>query len=280
MEKIERNASYINATLQTMQKEWYEGLIEDYRDTSKFSSPFCFGISEQTIKERDEGKPLLMYVGEEARNWWFDEYPKDYQKIQSWAIAYFETQIFPNLTGNMGANINSLNDADRESAKKKNNSAFWDFLNELHNTSQYAVCWNNLDKLHRVIGNEQKTKENKRETKTLTYKQEQELHYQLEHENQTRSLLWHEINMVKPDYIVFMGPNYDRSIEWALGLEKNSLGEKPNAGTGVKSINEWIETINFTYKPKGIFWICHPGWLQRKGKFKSVLDELLTNFND
>ena len=281
-ESMNMDAKRINEDLQILQKKWYSGLSGDYQDTSKFSSPFCFGISEQTIKERDEGKPLLMYVGEEARNWWFDEYPIDYQKIQSWAITYFETQIFPNLTGNsnMGANISlsSLNDADGESAKEKNNSAFWDFLNKLHNTNQYAVCWNNLDKLHRVIWNEQKAKEDKRETKTLTYKQEQELHYKFGPENQTHSLLWYEISLLRPKYILFMGAKYDRSIEWAL-LNKGALANKkrPNINSEdelvIELTEEFEECFGANYQPE-VFWICHPGWLQRNKTADKVLNKL------
>ena len=272
---MEMTATEINGELQKFQEGWYENLDKCYKKVDGFSSPFCFGVSEQTIKERNnDDKPLLMYVGEEARNWWFDEYPKDYQKIQSWAIAYFETQIYPNLTDDMRANISALNDDDKKSAKKRNGSAFWDLLNELHKTNQYAVCWNNLDKLHKVVWNEQKNQDDKkRGTKTLGYEQEKELH---QYGTPNRSLLWKEINFMRPEYIIFMGAKYDRSIEWALLKERALDGEKrPNIKNDnlVVNLTDNYNIFGLDYQPK-VFWICHPSWLRRNGKLEEAFNKL------
>ena len=253
MEKIERNASYINATLQTMQKEWYEGLKDckfNYYDLSMFSSPFYFGISEKTIEECNCGKDLLMYVGEEAKDWTFD---------QQWAINYFDSQIYN----------------DQSNDCKKNNSAFWNFLrNIIKEKTKVAACWNNLDKLHQKIQNK-----NGEETKPLTYKQEKPLHNPFG-DDQRHSLLWHEINLVRPNYIIFMGPKYNCSIEWAFSLPERSLKlkEKPNARKVVDLTETFKNIFSSGYQPK-VFWICHPGWLQRKGVFQSVLEELLKKIN-
>lgn len=245
MEKIERNASDINATLQTMQKDWYDGIDAKYKDNKNFSSPFCFGVSEKTIEECNGGKKLLMYVGEEAKDWCFSD-NSTIKYIQDWAIAYFEKQF-----GEYNEKrLKAIKDEDKGFLAKKNRSQFWNLLKRIKKESKCEVCWNDLDKLHQG-----KTKAK------LEDDQEIELHKFKDN----HSLLWHEINLVKPEYIIFMGPSYSSSIEAALSLEKGILKKKPNLSD--KIVVE-IDCKHFTgfdkdYKPERVFWICHPTQLCR-----------------
>lgn len=257
-----------NKGLYDLQNAWYENLKNsDYQNTSIFSSPFCFGISKETIEKCNgkDGKDLLMYVGEEAKGWRFKRC-KDLEYIQNFAIAYFDNQISDSPLSNERINYFDEGD-DRAAVQKKNNSPFWSFLRELKGQTDCEVCWNNLDKLHRITQNGK--------TKPLTCKQEEKLHEKFNCSDE--SLLLQEINRVRPEFILFMGAGYKRSIEVALS-KKISEEMIPDADTLGKIIPC---SDTFDYKPKGIFWICHPGWLQWKGKKKkdNILNNLVNQIN-
>ena len=239
-----------NEKLRELQKEWYKKPNEDYH-TSKFSSPFCFGLSEQVINGQDAKKPLLMYVGEEARNFCFSTSEIEY--IQNWTIAYFEKQIYNEVSNERIEKITNEKDQDFLN-KRRNSSPFWNFLRRIKNECDLAVCWNNLDKLHGVESDQ---------TVKLNESQEKDLHTKFE---DGHSLLWHEIKRVQPNFILFMGAGYAASIEWALSLEIGTL----NKCTPGFEDNNVVVTLDwkpdfckkiFGYQPDGIFWINHPNAL-------------------
>ena len=65
-----KTAEQINQELKKVQEEWYNQLPEKFKEKAKFSHPFFWGVSE---KAWNEEKPLIMYMGEEARNWTFKD---------------------------------------------------------------------------------------------------------------------------------------------------------------------------------------------------------------
>ena len=83
----------------------------------------------------------------------------------------------------------------------------------------YSICWNNLDKLHRIkITNEKLTI-------PLTRKQEEVLHGI--HPADNCSLLLNEINIVQPEIVIFT--KYIHSTAKALGINEDQLWKIKNS---------------------------------------------------
>ena len=92
-----QSADVINSMLRKIQNEWYTKLTREYphfickpNEKNAFSSPFCCGVS---AREWNQENDLIMYVGEEARDWWFDDeegHSSDISYLQEYAVAYFE----------------------------------------------------------------------------------------------------------------------------------------------------------------------------------------------
>lgn len=232
-----KTAEQINQKLRKVQEEWYNQLPKKFKEKEKFSEPFFWGVSE---KAWNEEKMLVMYIGEEANNWW-DFADKD---IQKYAIDYLESQVY-------GASI-----------YEKNRSAFWAFIQDLK--KEYNICWNNIDKLHRV--------ENKK-TKFLTYDMEKELHENL---CDGKSLLVREIEIVKPDIVIFMGKTYNKSMAWAMGenykVEDLNSYKPSSESSYVSEVKEIPEPIRGSVQK--MIWMYHPGYIQRQGAKVAAIEKI------
>ncbi|MBE6537581.1 MAG: hypothetical protein E7673_06485 [Ruminococcaceae bacterium] len=256
-----KNAHAVNESLRALQQQWYNNLPEKYRytDVNKseeadiFSSPFCFGVSEVFSSPH---APLIMYVGEEPSNWWFKEEERRLDYVQGCSIAYFDRQMRKSAEPE-SIYENKYSVAYTDGVIKRNKSQFWNLLRKLKKELNVSVCWNDLDKLHR-IGKAKKTVK----LNDFSHSEQVELHLPF---NETkRSLLWQEIDLLKPDVIIFMGSDYRQSIEAALSLSDNKLeGKAPRLQinqTVTDISNECSESL--TYRAK-VLWMCHPTSLTR-----------------
>ena len=79
-----------------------------------------------------------------------------------------------------------------------------------------------------------------------------------------------ELKILRPDLIVFLtGPNYDERIKYAMGdFEKEQIGDGSILCDRLKFKNPDF--------PSAIR-INHPGWLQRKHKYRIMVDEVIRN---
>ena len=250
----------LNLRLLTLQNAWLERLDGFYRkqgDSVHFSEPFAFGLSDAAMQG---DRPRLMYIGEEARNWLgFAEHTQKYR--QQWAVTYLEHQLYGEAKSEDCTRFTqTLSAADRQ-ALRKNSSPYWRLLKET--TGQhYAPCWNNLDKLHRVV---------KGKTRPLTYGMEAQLHAVSPCE-QGGSLLLEEIRLTRPQVLLFMGGAYGRSMEWALGLPKGSL--EPYRPTEQNAFVNEISEMPLPLRPCGVkrmLWIAHPAYISRKGGMQAAV---------
>ena len=243
----------INEQLRNIQRSWYKKLPQKYKDFGRFSSPFCFGVSAHA---RDASKPLIMYVGEEPKNWQFNDgksHESDIEYLQKYALAYLESQIYTISPENSCAK------EDYPDSFKRNRSPFWNFIRKIRDNLDCNVCWNDLDKLHGI--NE------KNKTIPLCEADERELHKPFD--SKFESLLLQEINLIHPEIVIFMGANYIESIKCALNLDENSLLEKPYLAHGKSVIDITTDCDSvFDYTPKAVLWMCHPAGLTRN-KFKN-----------
>ena len=127
----------INKKLLEIQKEWITEVVEPFIAKGydeQFSRPFHLGVSDKI----DPDKKMIMIVGQEADCFWkYEMADKTPEYIQQWCVNYFNKQV--------------LNSSFDENGVL-NNSAFWRFLNMLHQKG-LDLCWNNVDKLHRYQNN-------------------------------------------------------------------------------------------------------------------------------
>ena len=226
-------AEKINKNLRELQQAWYNNLDEEFKENNnkenneyKYSAPFCFGVSENTIKEKNSDKPLIMYVGEEARGWWFDEKNQNnIEYIQGYGIAYYEKQLYGEYNDKVG-----LDDEDKKRINENKYSKFWKYIKGIikvkddDDENKYSICWNNVDKFHRIVTKIIKDEE-KDITKTLTREDEKKLH-EISPQNGGKSLLLKEILTVKPSIVIFT--KYVYSVACDLGIEKNKLKDEIN----------------------------------------------------
>lgn len=257
--RIGLTAHQVNEQLRALQDEWYKKLLRtetdyNFQDYANFSSPFCFGVSKFAWSNE---KPLLMYIGEEPKDWWFNDenhHEQDIKYLQEYSVAYLEKQLYS------ASNIEKYQCVKEypHVFEKQNHSPFWAFIRDIYmenDSIKYNVCWNNLDKLHRIV---------KSKTKPLTYKMEEKLHSILISQ---KSLFLNEIDLVKPDIIIFMGKYYDQSMAWAMG-KNYSIEElnkyKPSSQTFFVSEFSDIPTP-LQNKVKKMIWIYHPNYIQHQG---------------
>lgn len=266
-----KNAEALNKELRQLQQQWYDKLPKEYKEYDDFSSPFCFGISNAAWSDK---LPLIMYIGEEPKDWWFNDenhHEQDIEYLQEYSIAYLEKQLYS--TSDFWE-CQCVKDYPHV-FDKQNTSPFWTFIRDVYkenDTIKYNICWNNLDKLHRIVESK---------TKPLTYEMEAELHNILLFE---KSLLLNEIELVKPDIIIFMGKYYNKSMAGAMGnnygvkdLDKYSPSPETFFVSEVKEIPTPLQKII-----KKMIWIYHPNYIQHQGiethiAAKKQVQEILKN---
>ena len=212
---------------------------KDKRRGSFISCPFYMGLSPEYIcKERDGRKmPRLMVVGQEALGYgkWIEDGNKfSYEPVssQEWAIEFTRVQL-----GEKG-----VNEGGRYTIRKKN-TRFWNAIRLL--SEKFVICWNNLDKAYFGDGKQG----------SLTVEGEKNLsrRYLRENEIAAKSILEREIEIAKPDYLLFFtGPNYFQSMETAFGAETKFEG----ALTLENPIVDLNEMKHITGIPT--YWTYHP----------------------
>ena len=105
-----------------------------------------------------------------------------------------------------------------------NPSKFWNYIKGIIKGDNYSICWNNVDKFHRIVTKIIKDEE-KDITKTLTSEDEKKLH-EISPQNGGNSLLLKEILTVKPSIVIFT--KYVCSVACALGIEEEKLRDEIN----------------------------------------------------
>ena len=190
--------------------------------------------------------PLLMYC-------WEDEYKACNKKI---LFIGQETNSWFECGSNLTKD--SLNDTiskyEEFCLAEGYNSPFWRFVKELNrqfNNSDYCFMWTNVNKFG------QHGAEGRPDYRVL------------ELETQYFNILKEELDILKPDAVVFLtGPNYDNDII-------NKLGDTEFTECTEYTTREFAQVKNKNL-PKKSYRIYHPNYLSRSKLFDTYLS-LLTN---
>lgn len=251
----------VNEKLLEAAKGWTEELfvpfVENNTDNGNYagketkrvgeyiSCPFYLGLTDEYIVN-SEHKPRVMIIGQEARHygsWVRDNKTSSFMPLmsQAWAIEYLNKQLDIGFTGKFGVQYNK--------------SRFWNLFRVL--SKEFAVCWNNLDKVY--FGKDENYKG------TLTYEAEKILSQRYGAEN--KSLLEREIEIVKPDALLFVtGPSYAISMETAF--DKNGkLSGFLNKKDGISDVTHILNVR------MPAFWTFHPANRQGVDSAKIFLEQ-------
>jgi len=210
--------------------------IKTHGDPYDYSSPYAIGISCKYSPD----KKTIMIVGQE---YYTDYTLKDNQPIeerQEWSSAYLDRQLF---------------DIGKEKIKYSG-SPFWNFFGDI-GCNEYNFIWNNLNKLHAFQG----IGEN---AKRVNLKPEEQTEFNKRYGADNKSLLEREIELLKPDLVVFVtGPNYSEPMCACFGLDAGSLDEyKP-------TMDNICTQIDKTLVNSGeVLWTYHPNKLNHSKKLK------------
>ena len=245
MESMNRNTQ-----LRDIHKEWKAQVFNPFLKGKEndISVPFCPGLSDEYLSESSSGKRIVI-IGQETRDFTTNHDSWRTEGTQSWAIDYLRCQIYGKVTDGI----------------KYNSSPFWNFFRFFADNG-LVPCWNNLDKAHRYVDGY---------TKPLTaaYERILNVQYSTQMNPIERSTLQREIDVAKPDLIVFVtGPYYQVSMCCAFGLQEDTLAaDKPTKKNPVSKIT--LPGISIP-----VFWTYHPAYLQRSHMLedvgKRILEEL------
>ena len=147
---------------------------------------------------------------------------------QDWTISYLRTQVY------------------REDSYDRNKSPFWNLFRWLKDEG-FEPCWNNVDKVYFA------------NTGKLSYQAEEELSkpYSKEGEKTEKSLLQREIEIAKPNVVLFVtGKSYGLSMKTALKLQYDSV-PLPTVDNCLVKVKSLTNAIN-------IYWTDHPQCLTGK----------------
>lgn len=246
----------VNQELQALHKVWQKEIMEPFcqeYQNQQYSDSFCTGVIDGNAKK------TIMFVGQQANNFFFKEYRKmiktnqkvDAATSQNWITKYLKIQL-----GIIKDN------------KAINRSAFWECIRSFK--EEYNIVWNNIDKLHicQYSGEGKKYK-----TKALSEKEEIALNDTFYFNGTNNTLFLHECDIIKPDIIVFItGPYYNHSMESALQLEAGILKQRPRIGKDKKLENGLITLLNTKYLDKTtLLWTYHPTYLMRIKVLKDII---------
>lgn len=285
MEKA-KTLEKLNEELRNVQKEWVEKRLKEYilelkkedsayrkdkdsnRNVYELSCPFCMGLTEEYVVNKDK-KKKVMIIGQQPLGFGcWDEHSKDFDPgentegdknewshigLQNWAREYLKTQLSKN----------------KENGIAYNPSPFWRLFGALK--EDYVLCWNDIDKVY--YG---KKEEAYREG-TLTYKAESFLSAAFEYEGKRVSLVKKEIEIARPDVVVFAtGPSYAQTMAVALDYKpyqkKKIMNKSPKREVPVID----LESIKLDDKTVRVLWTYHPGYLtQAKYKDKNLFNEAI-----
>ncbi len=304
-----------NKQLNSVQAKWYEERVEKWIkdeeqkkrikryvegkenrgsvDSISYSEPF---FMTSILPPIYENRPLIMVIGQET-NGWGDISNFNSEKEHEFLIKIKEMKKEPKIENSIrirhyyGEAFTLLQidkwvyvDKDKpvppyygrydniekkylcDEIKKHATGQFWKFISCLNN-KRYNVCWNNLDKIH--------YKTDKKKCIKLYNEDEKFLHRDIEYGKKKQSLLMHEIDIVEPDYIIFLtGPNYKDSMVEALEM-KDLL--KPSIDAPIK----YFSVKNSRGKNIPAIWTYHPGYfgtLQQKCEVKNEIMKVLNKY--
>lgn len=243
----------MNKELNKYQKEWFEEIFEPYiieNPNANISYPFFTGVVEQYVK----ADKRILIIGQETSGW--NIYKPDWtiEDSQQWSVNYLSYQL------------DYCNDAKlKEQFKRKNSSPFWGFFKAFRKDG-IVPCWSNVDKAQRNINGK---------TQGLTEDIEIAFNQKLPHTNKT--LLQKEIEILKPNVIVFItGPRYRVTMEKALALKEKALkGYEPSHDDGCIDISDIVNLGIPT------FWTYHPRHIASRGNELSrdkIVSKIKMNF--
>ena len=219
------------------------------------SCPFSLGVSVGYT----QSEKTVMLVGQEARGLTCKYQKWGLLQMQEWVIAYTERQL------GIGEH--------KEIAF--NGSPFWRFARAL-NEKGYFPCWNNLEKITQYNGDtEQRLKRD-----AQGYEQRRVLNEKVAPYNQ--SLLQREIELTKPDIVVFViGPKdpYWSSLAYAFDIDKYIIADhRPTPDRPCVDITHCLtlhpnDPHGWEDMPR-MYWTYHPQFLSRNGLLKRVIEEI------
>lgn len=258
----EVQAAWVKEKLETYIADCNDKNNELYKDKERkrkgyeLSCPFCMGLTKEYIENKDY-KKKVMIVGQQPLGFGcWEDHRKDFYKdiesewshinLQKWAIEYLDTQL-KNVT---------------KSEIKYNPSPFWRLFHALY--KDYALCWNDIDKVYYGKKDKDGKKDNDYHEGTLTYAAEEVLSAPFKYDRKDLSLVQREIEIAEPDVVVFVtGPSYALSMGTALGYEKTSQkdinGICPTKEKPVVKLKD--VKFNDINKDIKVLWTYHPGYL-------------------
>lgn len=220
----------MNYSLNIYQRIWFEEIFKPYVDNNpnkNISYPFFLGVSEKY----KQAKNRIMIVGQETRGW--SVYKSDWTIVdsQKWTVDYLDYQL-------QYSNDLRL----KQMFGRRNSSPFWGFFKQFRD-ADIVPCWNNVDKAQRWIGSK---------TKSLT--EEIELEFNRVLPNSKNTLFQMEVQVVKPDVIVFItGPNYRVTMEAALNMERGAL-----TSVNLSHQTTCVDITDIAKLDVPTFWTYHP----------------------
>ena len=216
----------LNAVEQNLKKiydSWDSGKMAE---NNGYSAMFRMGFPDEFL---DNGRPLLMYVGQECLNC-------TSIKTQPWVRKYQTVQ--------------KTKIRDHEIGEGANRSPFWSFYRSLTEFG-FNVVWNNLDKLH------------PKDQQRLC--QEDAVRSNQPYGQSSMSVLQREIELLKPRVIVFAvgSGKYTASLASAFSIPTDKLCRFEPAPQ--KPLTDITAVLGI--QDTQILWTYHPSYL-RRCKFK------------
>lgn len=228
----------MNSKLLLIEQQWREQIMEPYiiaNPDMNLSNLYFMGVT----KEYETASKKIMIVGQEPYD--FDLYNKHLKTKdkQLWAVEYVNRQVH-----GFGSS-------------EYNNSPFWNAFRSMQKKC-IEPCWNNIDNLHRLVGEK---------TFALTSKIESDIHVCVKNK---KTLLQLQIEITNPDAIWFVtGPYYSKPMGLELRIDEKSIKEYvPNNSCFCQDISHLISDGRF------YFWSYHPRYLQMNGQLEKVVDSI------
>ncbi len=224
----------MNKALNKYQSIWLKDVFEPYiikNPNASISYPFFLGVSEKY----ENATKRIMIVGQETRGWTLYKPDWTLEDSQKWTIDYLNYQLH-------------YDDSLRERFGRRNSSPFWSFFKQFSN-DDIVPCWNNIDKAQRYF-----------DGKTMSLTEEIEFALNKSLPNSNKTLFQMEIDITKPDVIVFItGPCYYATMEAAMNLEKDSL-----KNVGLSYNHGCVDITNTVNLGVPTYWTYHPRHIASK----------------
>lgn len=233
-----------NKILRDVQRKWWKTIVDVYIKQHRdivFSYPLFFAIPESAIQDS-----FIMIIGQEPDG--LDRYDNkwDLDKVRQWSLDYLSVQL--------GEKENLP-----EQGPVGNPSPFWNAFRLMRKAGK-SVCWNNIDKLHR-IGADGKTQ-------SLSYQDAEA--FNRPYGAEKKSLLQREIEIVRPNAVwMAVGPDRTESMEIAFGLPKGTLREKcPRKKQWLSKVGE-VLGLDIP-----VYWTYHPNYLNYLGVLQECVHRI------